>query len=68
MYLCYTAKEDQCWKSTRTCLWAFDTGGIRRRHVPKLFACLKTGSNARRGISESPCATQAIEAVIIVLH
>ena len=41
MYSCYTAKEDQHWRSTRACLCAFNTGGTTRRHVLKLFACLK---------------------------
>ena len=72
MYSCYTAKEDQYWRSTRACLCAFNTGGTTRRHVLKLFACLKMDHLNNRGIvgdvSENPCATQAIKALIAVLH
>ena len=55
----------------RACARAFDIGGTTRRQLPKLFTCLKTGLKARGivgGISESLCTTQAIKALIIVLH
>ena len=49
-YSCYTAKEDHCWRSTRACLWAFNTGGTTRHCVLKLFTCLKTDRRLYRGI------------------
>ena len=70
-YSCYTAKKDQSWRSARDVLVGIQHRRNYKASCAEAVRLFENGMKARGivgGISETPCATQAIEALIVVLH